>query len=558
MSIAKKVLIGAGCVGVIGAAIGTAYGIKVNNMKNASMNEVTLECGQEITVDKFFENVPSDVSFITDISQIDINKEGSYQISINNGGYVTKSILNLKDTTPPAADPVPQDAYVNQLPDPNDCITNIVDAHDVKVEFEEGVDQKINAPGGVKIGIVLTDSCNNKTTIEVPFNIVEDNFAPMIKGVTDYEFEVGEFQSGGFNFLDGITCEDDYDKNPTLTVDDSKVDFSKEGEYVLTYSSSDAAGNGREVKAMVLVTGKPTPTPTPTVTPTPKPNDKREKKPKKPTATPTPTPKPSDAGSHRRKSTPTPTAKPTSAPSSDKTGKTTKAKEAVAKARSVLKGITTSSMTKEQKAFKGVWWCHKYIKYNHNASDESSWAKSALTGFKTKRANCFGYYACCKAIFDSLGIANRQVHRVGGAKHFWNLAYLNGGWYHCDSTPFRGAGVKFCFMMTDANVKAAKGCHWFTSGSYPKRSTKDVQKYLNYSAGTISKNMPKPKATKTPTPKPTAKASSTAKPSAAAKTSAPAKPTATATATAKPTATATAKPTATATANAAPSQEPKD
>ena len=159
-------------------------------------------------------------------------------------------------------------------------------------------------------------------------------------------------------------------------------------------------------------------------------------------------------------------------------------------------------MTKEQKAFKGVWWCHKYIKYNHNASDESSWAKSAISGFKTKRANCFGYYACCKAIFDSLGISNKQVKRVGGAKHFWNLAYLNGGWYHCDSTPFRGAGSNFVFMMTDKNVKAAKGCHWFTSSKYPKRSTVDVQKYLNYSSGTISKNMPKPKAKKTPTPTP--------------------------------------------------------
>jgi len=549
MSTAKKILIGAGCTVVIGAVIGTAYGIRANNLKNSSLGEVTLECGQEITVDKFFDAVPDDVSFITDISQIDVNKEGSYQISINNGGYVTKSILNLKDTTAPSADPVPQDAYVNQLPDPNDCITNIVDAHEVKVEYEADVDKKINAPGGVMIGIVLTDSCNNKTTVEVPFNVIEDNYAPMIKGVTDYEFEVDEFKSGGFNFLDGITCEDDYDKDPTLTVDDSKVDFSKAGEYVLTYSSSDDAGNGREVTAMVLVTAKATPTPTPTATPTPKPDKKTDKKPKKPTATPTPTPKPSDSDSHRRKSTPTPTAKPTSAPSSGKSGKTTKAKEAVAKARSVLKGITTSGMSKEQKAFKGVWWCHKYIKYNHNASDESSWAKSAISGFKTKRANCFGYYSCCKAIFDSLGISNKQVRRVGGAKHFWNLAYLNGGWYHCDSTPFRGAGVKFCFMMTDKNVKAAKGCHWFTSGNYPKRSTVDVQKYLNYSSGTISKGMPKPKATNTPTPKPTAKP--TKKPTAS--------PTSKAPATAKPTATATAKPTATATATAAtPTQEPKD
>jgi len=539
--------------GIIAAAAGVGVAtflLRVNELRNSANSTVTLECGHDITIDLFFDKVPADAAFITDISQIDVNKEGSYKISINNSGYVTRSVLNISDTTAPTGEAVPQKTFLHQIPDPNECVINVSDIHDVTVEFEDGVEDKLGTPGPKMVGVVLTDSCKNSNTIEVPFDVVDDSTAPFIDGVTDFVFEVGEFES--FDFLEGITTNDDYDNAPILTVDASSVDFLTIGEYEIIYSSTDEAGNCREVIAIVAIVKKRVDDiPAEGDAQTDETDTSRYRKDlsggERRTRTTTNTGNGSGSGSGGSGGSganPTQAAEQTGEPSSTlETGAT--AKKAYDAARKVYNSIISSGMSKEQKAFKIVWWCHKNIKYSTASMDETSWAKACIQALKTKKANCYGYYATCKAMFDLAGISNKQVKRNSSHKHYWNLVYLNGGWYHCDATPFRTANKKYVFMMTNKEIRSLNFGDYIFVDPSPAVSTLSVQSCLNYSKGTIIKPLPSPS-------KPTS-AATTAAP---ATESAEASPTEAAETTAAAATTAPASETSEAAATTAPASEP--
>ena len=52
-------------------------------------------------------------------------------------------------------------------------------------------------------------------------------------------------------------------------------------------------------------------------------------------------------------------------------------------------------------------------------------------------------------------------------RHYWNLVYMNGGWYHCDATPFLDH-PKIYFKLTDAQLDKH---HKFKKSKYPARAT---------------------------------------------------------------------------------------
>jgi len=193
-------------------------------------------------------------------------------------------------------------------------------------------------------------------------------------------------------------------------------------------------------------------------------------------------------------------------------------------------------------------WVNRNIAFNKRGVDHTSWAAAACQAFGNRRSSCYGQWAACKALCDVAGIPNRKVWRSGSSRvHVWCLCYLNGGWYHCDATQ-----GYFCYMMTDAEIKKAPGQHHFINSNLPARSTVSVQKYINYSAGTIKPGLVL--VTPTPTPIPT-ETPSTAAPTTSAAT-ATAKPPAPATTTAAATTPAAATTTAAAT-TAAKTEEPE-
>ena len=503
---------------IFGGGSGSSHGIK---------EEISVTYDTPLTVELFLEEGTdaSKCEFVSDVSVIDMSQIASYKLTLANDGNKVTSVLNVIDDVPPVADPVPQKVYSLELPDPNDCITNLYDKSEVTVTYAEGTD--LSAGGNMIVNVIITDAYDNRTVVEVPFEVTSDVTPPVILGTRDLEFMAGVVP----DYAEGVTVTDDMDPNPQLIIDDTEVDPYTVGQYPLTYMASDAGGN----EAMI------------TVTVTVIENDG---------SVPTTAPRGNggNGGSSRG--------------GRSNNGKYSKCtpSDAYAKARKIYNSICNSSMSDVKRGLKIFYWVNHNISFSFRGVDHTSWAAAACQAFGNRRSSCYGQWAACKALCDVAGIPNRKVWRSNAAKvHVWCLCYLNGGWYHCDATQWPGMGHYFAYMMTDAEIRKAPGNHRFITSGLPARATKSVQKYINIYSCSVSDQL-KIKATPTPLPTTVAPPTPTAKPTASPTSAAPteeSKPTASPTespATAKPTtkpsdpteAPATAKPTS------KPTEKPTD
>lgn len=129
-------------------------------------------------------------------------------------------------------------------------------------------------------------------------------------------------------------------------------------------------------------------------------------------------------------------------------------------ADSIIEELITEDMTKREKATVIYQWIQSHIGYIAT-SDKSDWIAEAIRGFKTRRGDCFTYFAVARAMLDAAEIENMPVYpKEGYHVHYWNLVYVEGGWYHFDTTP-RKSGSTFC-IVTDAQYDALSGARYST------------------------------------------------------------------------------------------------
>ncbi len=420
--------------------------------------EVNVTYDTPLTVDLFVEEGAdaSDCEFVSDVSVIDMSQLASYKLVVANKGHKVTTILNVVDDVPPVADPVPQQLFSLELPDPNECVENLYDKSPVTVNYAAGTD--ISMGGSIIVSVVLTDAYNNQAVVEVPFEVSQDLVAPLILGAHDIEFKAGNPP----DFMEGITVTDDVDPDPQLIINDVEVDTNTPGLYELYYIASDAAGNETMVTVNVTVL--------------------------------------QGDGGATTASNGIPNGPSGNQSGSNKYSSKTNA-DAYAAAQKVYNKICNASMNDVTKGMKIFYWVNHNISFTQYGIDYTSFASLACQAFATRRSSCYGHWACCKSMCDIAGIANRTVYRSGSNKyHVWLLCYLNGGWYHCDATPWPGYGHYFIYMMTDAELAGAPGNHRFLSSGLPARSTQSMQQYININSGTVSSSMP---VIATPTPEPT-------------------------------------------------------
>jgi hypothetical protein len=169
----------------------------------------------------------------------------------------------------------------------------------------------------------------------------------------------------------------------------------------------------------------------------------------------------------------------------DKAGNTTKEKAKIgvrvkssldSMADSILSKITRSSWSDTKKARAIYNYTRGHIAYT-GYSDKSSWEREAINGIRYGKGDCFTYYAVARALLTRAGIPNIQVTRVKGhGHHWWNMVYVQGGFYHFDCTP-RTAGGKFC-LLTDSQLSAySRGhgnSHIWAYSKKPKSATKQL------------------------------------------------------------------------------------
>ncbi len=140
------------------------------------------------------------------------------------------------------------------------------------------------------------------------------------------------------------------------------------------------------------------------------------------------------------------------------------------KALSVLAELLQDNMTDYEKAEAIYNWVNKNIRFI-NFSEKDNYARGAYEGMFLKEGDCFVYAATSKYLLTLAGIQNLDIKKSStNPVHYWNLVYINDGWYHFDACPNR-AGVKL-FLYTDADLEAfsiSQGdSHVYDKSLYPE------------------------------------------------------------------------------------------
>lgn len=144
-------------------------------------------------------------------------------------------------------------------------------------------------------------------------------------------------------------------------------------------------------------------------------------------------------------------------------------------ADTVLKRITKKSWSNEAKA-RAI---YRYVKKNCAYVEHSShkkWRTSALQGLRYQSGDCYTHYAISRLLLTRAGIPNMMIKRYPTTigRHYWNLVYVHGGWYHLDTTK-RSRDGKFC-LVTDSQLRTySTGLTFrFTTSLYPARAVNRI------------------------------------------------------------------------------------
>ena len=135
-------------------------------------DHVQLELGtQELKIQDFLtdEKYAENAEFVTDISQINLSKVATYEITIKLNDKEYTSILDIKDTTAPQVKFQDVDGYTDYQINPEDFIAEKTDASNMEVSL--GNEVTINGFGEYHPLIIVKDEYGNETNQECLLNI---------------------------------------------------------------------------------------------------------------------------------------------------------------------------------------------------------------------------------------------------------------------------------------------------------------------------------------------------------------------------------------------------
>lgn len=145
----------------------------------------------------------------------------------------------------------------------------------------------------------------------------------------------------------------------------------------------------------------------------------------------------------------------------------------------ILKTITKESWSNTKKARAIYSYVSTHCYYIHESS-HANWRTIALNGIRYGTGDCYTFYSLSRLLLTRAGIPNILISRYPvlrqDAHHYWNLAYVQGGWYHFDTTPRVRRGY-FC-LVTDAQLWGYSSGNTFSfkRNAYPVRATKKISR----------------------------------------------------------------------------------
>lgn len=236
--------------------------------------------------------------------------------------------------------------------------------------------------------------------------ILKHDTVPPVVSAGNLDVIVGDVVS----YRSAVSCYDNAspEEELLLDIDNSKVNLNEAGSYEVTYTVTDFAGNSTSVVALINVVEEP-----------PLWND---------------------------------------------------GALLTERAQKIINSILTESMTDYEKAEAVFNWVHTNIRFI-SFSEKDNYARGAYEGLFLQEGDCFVYAATSKFLLDLVGIKNIDIKKSStNPVHYWNLVYMEDGWYHFDACPNK-EGVRI-FLYTDVQLKAFSASrgnsHVYDSSLYPE------------------------------------------------------------------------------------------
>lgn len=371
------------------------------------VKKVTIELGNKLPVaTEFLYRPASEVSFVTNMDTINVMAEGMHEITLLVNGIEAVSILEIQDTIAPTLVLHPAETWLNKPLDP----TAFID-FELSYDNSDAFDNAYTAEPdwtseGEQIITVTATDASGNSSSETTTLTVKRDTKPPVVTVTDIDVKVG----GTVSYKKAVSYYDDIDSKEEmkLSIERGGVNLKEVGSYEVTYTVTDCSGNSTSVVGKINVLAE--------------------------------APKWEDEDAIH------------------------------AKAREILDSILEDGMTDREKAKAIYKWTKNNIGYvNH--SEKGNYIRGAYEGLFKKEGDCFVYASTAKELLTLAGIQNIDIVKATkNPSHYWNLVYIEDGWYHFDTTP-RKDKSEF-FLLTDAELEAYssthKNTHIFDRSLYPE------------------------------------------------------------------------------------------
>ena len=171
----------------------------------------------------------------------ELNSLGAHSVTLVKGDDTKIVGVTVKDTTAPTAEGVDCPCSTGYPCDAMKFVTNISDISSVKARFASQPDW--SREGEQEVEVIVYDRSGNETIVKAKAIITPDETAPVIYAARDRYCYVGEAVA----YFKEVFAGDNADPKPELTVDKSKVNSKKAGEYDVTYTATDEKGNSSSV-----------------------------------------------------------------------------------------------------------------------------------------------------------------------------------------------------------------------------------------------------------------------------------------------------------------------